>query len=103
MALAFAAAPSAASRRPGVAGILGGAVLLAAYAFEISPGLNTLRLVVFHVGAIAIVVAVHRRHAASSPRLARVVATAAVLANAWNLSWLVLATGRENPLPATSA
>ena len=97
MTLAMAPSPSPASRILGLAGILGGAVLLAAFAIEISSDLNTVRLVLFHVGAIAIVLAVHRRQVAASPTLARAVAIAAVLANVWNLSWLVLSTGRESP------
>lgn len=97
MALAMAPSRSIANRILGLAGILGGAILLAAFVIEISPDLNTVRLVLFHVGAIAIVLAVHRRQVAESPTLARTVAIAAVLVNAWNLSWLVLSTGRENP------
>lgn len=97
MALAIAPSPSPSSRVLGFAGILGGAVLLAAFVVEISPGLNNVRLGLFHLGAIAIVVAVHRRQVAASPSLARAAAGAAVLANAWNLAWLVLSTGRQNP------
>jgi hypothetical protein len=97
LTLTIAPSPSSSSRVLGLAGILGGAVLLAAFVVEISPDLNTVRLILFHLGAIAIVVAVHRRQVASSPSLARAAAIAAVLANAWNLAWLVLSTGRQNP------
>jgi len=51
----------------------------------------------FNAGAIAIVVGVHRRHAAVAPRLARLGAVPAVLANAWYLAMIVLATGRPAP------
>lgn len=97
MALAIAPSPSPSSRILGFAGILGGAVLLAAFAVEISPDLNTVRLILFHLGAIAIVVAVHRRQVAASPSLARAAVVAAVLANAWNLTMIILMVGRPNP------
>ena len=97
MAHAVAASPSASSRLLGLAGIMGGAVLLAAFVVEIAPDLNNVRLVLFNLGAIAIVVAVHRRQVAASPTLARTAAIAAVLANAWYLSMVVLATGRPSP------
>ena len=97
MAHAVATSPPAPSRLLGLAGILGGAVLLAAFVVEVAPDLNNVRLVLFNLGAIAIVVAVHGRQVAASPTLARAVATAAVLANAWYLSMVVLATGRPSP------
>ena len=74
--------PSTSSRVLGLAGILGGAVLLAAFVIDIAPELNIWRLVLFNVGAIAIVIGVHRRQASAAPRLALAVAAAAVLANA---------------------
>lgn len=85
------------ARLLGVAGILGGAVLLAAFVVAVPADLNNVRLIIFNLGAIAVVVAVHRRQVAVSPTLARAVAVAAVLANAWFLSMVVLATGRPNP------
>jgi hypothetical protein len=97
MAHAVAASPSATSRALGAAGILGGAGLLAAFIVEIAPELNNVRLVLFNIGAIAIVVAVHRRQMAASPTLARAAATSAVLANAWYLAMVVLAIGRPHP------
>jgi hypothetical protein len=81
----------------GLAGILGGAVLLAAFLIEIPPGLNEARLVLFNLGAIAVVVAVHRRQVAVSRTLHRVVNTAAVGANAWHLSMVVLSIGGASP------
>lgn len=97
VASAVAASPSTSSRALGVAGILGGAVLLAAFIVEIAPNLNSLRLVLFNVGSIAVGIAVQRRQGDSSPILARVATGAAVLANAWYLAMVVLSIGRPNP------
>ena len=97
MTHALATSPSASTRILGMAGIVGGIVLLAAFVVEIAPDLNSVRLVLFNLGAIAIVIAVHRRQVAVSPTLARTVAGATVLANAWYLSMVVLATGRPSP------
>jgi hypothetical protein len=57
------AAPSVSSRLLGMAGIIGGLVLVAAFlpSLALCPELNTVRLVLFNAGAIAIVIAVHRR------------------------------------------
>lgn len=89
--------PTAGSRALGVLGILGGAMLLAIWA----PGfpwsadlLNPLRLVLFNAGAIAIVVAVHRRQGAISHRLSLAAAVPAILANAWYLAMVILSIGR---------
>jgi hypothetical protein len=89
--------PSTASRVLGLAGILGGAVLLVVFVVDISPELNFVRLVLFNVGAMAIVIAVHRRQASVAPALALSAAVAALLANAWNLAMLLLSTGRPQP------
>ncbi|MDP9483031.1 MAG: hypothetical protein M3P84_07395 [Chloroflexota bacterium] len=97
MAQSLAASPSATSRVLGLAGILGGAVLLAAFVVDISPDLNSLRLVLFNAGAMAIVVAVHRRQASAAPALALLGAVSAFAANAWYLAMVVFATGREHP------
>ncbi|MDP9243801.1 MAG: hypothetical protein M3O77_01805, partial [Chloroflexota bacterium] len=89
--------PSTASRALGLAGILGGAVLLAAFLFEISPELNAVRIYLFLIGAIAIVIGVHRRQASVAPTVALLGAVPALLANAWYLAMMVLATGRPQP------
>lgn len=93
----LAAAPSSFNRVLGLAGIVGGAILLAAFVVEISPELNVLRLVLFNLGAMAIVVAVHRRQAPAAPTLALVAAIPALLANAWYLAMTVLAIGNPQP------
>ena len=97
MTHAFATSPTASNRALGLAGILGGAVLLAAFVVEIAPDLNNVRLILFNLGAIAVVVAVHRRQVAASPTLFRTVAGATMFANAWYLAMVVLATGRPSP------
>ncbi len=61
MAHAAALPSSMSSRVLGLAGILGGAVLLVAFVINIAPEVNSLRLVLFCVGAMAVVIGVHRR------------------------------------------
>ncbi len=97
MTHALGPSPSSASRILGLIGILGGGVLLAAFVMDIAPDLNNVRLILFNLGAIAVVVAVHRNQVSTSPTLATVVASATVLANACYLSMVVLAIGRPSP------
>jgi hypothetical protein len=97
VARAFATSPSTSSRLLGVAGILGGAVLLAAFVIDIAPGLNDLRLVLFNVGAMAVAIGVHRRQAPAAPGLALLGAVPAFLANAWYIAMVLHAIGRPNP------
>jgi hypothetical protein len=78
----------------GTLGILGGTALLAAFVVGIPGEINTLRLVAFNLGAMAVVVAVHRRQASIGARLAWLAASVAVLANAWYLVMVVLSAGR---------
>lgn len=85
------------TRLLGLAGVLGGAVLLAAFVIEIPPGLNDVRIVTFNLGAIAVVVALHRRPGSASGALTSVASFAAVVANAWHLSMVVLSIGRADP------
>lgn len=96
VAHSLAAAPSIASRALGLVGILGGAVLLAAFLPFIPWGsdLFNLRLVLFNAGAIAIVFAVHRRQAVIWRRLSLAAAVPAILANAWYLVMVILFIGR---------
>lgn len=90
--------PTAASRALGLAGIVGGAVLLAPLVLPFPPvAVNQVRLVLFGIGAIAIVVAVHRRQAPAGPRLALSGAIPAILANAWYILMVVLAIVRDSP------
>jgi hypothetical protein len=92
--------PPASSRVLGLAGILGGVVLIAALLIDLSPELNTLRLILFNAGAMAVVIGVHRRQVAAAPILAWAVATAALVANAWSLAMVVLPAGGIDPLGA---
>ena len=93
----LAASPSATSRVLGAAGILGGAFLLVAFLLEIPAGINDLRIVIYLVGAIAVVVAVDGRQVHASPTLARLVAIAAVAANTTVLLREVLPYGPWHP------
>ena len=95
-AVATLPSPSASRRLLGLAGILGGAVLLAAFVVDIAPDLNNVRLILFNLGAIAVVVA-HRQQVAASLTLVALVAGATVLANVWYLSMVVLSIDRPNP------
>jgi hypothetical protein len=97
VAHSLAAAPSTSSRLLGLAGILGGVLLLVAFIVDIAPELNVLRLVLFNAGAIAIVIAVHRRQASSGPTPALLVAVPAILANGWYLGMVLLSVGRPQP------
>jgi hypothetical protein len=91
------APPSTSSRLLGLLGILGGAVLLVAFIVDISPELNAARIYLFLLGAMAIVIGVHRRQASVAPALALLAAVPALLANAWYLVMMILATGRLHP------
>lgn len=97
MAHSLSRSPSTSSRALGLAGVVGGAVLLAAFVLDIRPELNVFRLALFNVGAMAVVVAVHRRQASVAPRLALLTAIPALLANGWYLVGVVLASGRPHP------
>jgi hypothetical protein len=81
----------------GLLGMLGGVVLLAAYAVDIPGGWNPLRIVLFNIGAIAVVIGVHRRQAHIAPRLALVAAVSAILANATHAVMVVIAVDRPSP------
>jgi hypothetical protein len=99
VAHSLSAAPSGWTRALGLVGIVGGVVLMAAFLPNIrwSSEFFNLRLVLFNAGAIAIVVAVHRRQAGGSGRASVAVALAAILANAWYLAMVVLSIGRPQP------
>lgn len=96
------ASPSTSSRVLGLAGILGGAVLLAAFLVDIGPDFNNLRIILFNVGAMAVVIAVHRRQVVVAPALALLAAGPVILANAWHFVMVVLATGRLQRLGLVS-
>lgn len=60
-------APSTASRVLGVAGIVAGLAILAAFVIDLPSGVFRDRLIVFGVGVIAIGIGVHRRQASRAP------------------------------------
>ena len=78
-------APTPTSRILGILGVIGGLVLLAAFVIDISPDNNNFRLILFNLGAIGVVLAVHRVQSAVSPRLALAGALPALIANALNM------------------
>ena len=85
--------PSNSSRVLGLVGILGGAIGFAGFVGAFpwdSPEAVNLRIILGNVGAIAIVIAVHRRQASVAPVLALLAAVPALLANGWYIVWLVL-------------
>jgi len=81
----------------GALGVAGGLGLLLAYILDIPTAWNTLRLVLFCGGAIAIAIATHGRHAAASRPLALAGTVPLVVANGWYIAWVLLAVGRERP------
>ncbi len=95
--------PTLPGRLLGGAGILGGIVLLSAFVIWIPDWSSVGRLVLFNIGAMAVVVAVHRRQASIGSRFGLLVASVAVLANAWYLAMIVLSIGRPVPPEADPA
>jgi hypothetical protein len=85
------------SRLFGLAGIVGGVVLLAAFVVEISPGANTIRLVLFNLCSMTVIVGVHRRQAPIAPGFSLLAAVPAFVANAWYLAMTLLAIGIDRP------
>jgi len=85
------------TRMLGVLGILGGLALVIAFvpALPWTHELFNLRLVLFNVGAIAVVIAVHRRQVSSHPRLSLATAVPVTLANAWYLVMIIASIGRS--------
>jgi hypothetical protein len=92
----LAASPSIATRALGFAGILGGAVLLAAFVVN-TDAWGGLRILLFNLGAIAIAVAVQRRQAPIGGTAAFVTAAAVVATNGWYIAMGFLAIGNEHP------
>lgn len=90
------------SKLLGGIGVVGGLLLIAAFVPSIpwTADLFNLRLVVFNAGAIAIAIAIYRRHSVAAPRRAFVAAGPAVLANAWYLVLIVRAVARDGQVGA---
>ncbi len=97
MTVSRSALPPAATRALGVVGMLGGLGLLAALVVDIPTASNTVRLVLFCAGAVAVGMAHFGRHAAAWRRLALAGTIPLVVANAAYIAWILLAVGRERP------
>lgn len=76
MAHSLTSAPSLTSRVLGIAGVVAGVVILAAYVVKLSPDLFLSRVVVFTIGTVLIAFGVHRRQAARAQTLSLVATVA---------------------------
>jgi hypothetical protein len=96
VAHSLSAPPNIAIRALGIVGIVGGLMILAAWIPNLpwTHDLFNLRLVVFNLGAIAVIIAVHRRQSAVSRRLSLAAAVSAIAANSWYLVMIILSVGR---------
>lgn len=90
VAQSLAVAPTPVSRLLGLVGVAGGAILLAAFVMDFTPDINKLRIVLFSLGAIAVVLGVHMRQSAANPRLALLGAVPAIVTN---VAYLILVVG----------
>jgi hypothetical protein len=96
VAHSLTASPNMSNRVLGLVGILGGAALLVPFLpLAIAQDLAPLRIATFNVGAIAIIIAVHRRQSSIAPAPALLSAVAALVANASHAAWLFLAAPGE--------
>jgi hypothetical protein len=77
---------SAAILLAGFAGVVGGAVLLAAFVVDIPPGLNDFRLALFFIGAMAVAAAAYAQLSETGRGVARVAVGLVLVANAWGLA-----------------
>lgn len=89
--------PSFSARALGIAGVLAGLVLIVPYLVTIDETWFPPRILVFNAFVIALVVGLHRRQAASSPRLALAAGALVILANAWYIGMVMLGVGDVNP------
>ena len=78
---------------------MGGAILVAAFLPFIpwGPDVFNLRLVLLNSGAMAIVIAVHRRQAPVAPNLSLLAVVPVLLANAWHVVMIVGIVGKPGP------
>ncbi len=99
VAHSLSAPPTPTTRTLGLLGILGGAILLIAFlpSMDIERGWNFVRLGLYCLGALAIIVAVHRRQVAVSPLLAWSGSIPAFATTAAYLAMLALTGWRERP------
>jgi len=74
----------------GTLGILGGLALLVALVVEVPAALNGVRIVLFHVGVIAVGLGIYPWHARTSRWLAAAASVPVLVTNAWSAGWIVL-------------
>lgn len=95
-----ATVPSISARALGIAGVLAGVVLIVPYLVTIDETWFPPRIMLFNAFVIALVMGLHRRQAAASPRLALGAAVLVVLADAWYIGMVMLGLGDANPFGA---
>jgi hypothetical protein len=89
---------SAATRLAGVAGVVGGAVLLAAFVVDIPGDLNDVRLGLFFLGAMAVSAGAYTELAARGRGLARIAVGLVLVANAWGLAMGAISAALSIPV-----
>ena len=87
-----------ATRLAGIAGVVGGAGLLAAFVIDIPPGLNDVRLTLFFVGVMAVSAATYASLAATGRGVARVAVGLVLIANAWGLAMGIISAALSIPV-----
>ena len=92
------AAPSPASRLAGVAGVIGGAALLAVFVVDVPQGLNDVRLALFFVGAMAVAGALYPVLAAKGRGVARVAVGLVLVTNALGLAMGIISSAFSIPV-----
>jgi hypothetical protein len=82
----------------GLAGILGGLLILAPFVVEFpGPPVNQGRLILFALGGVAVVMGTHALQVPVAPALARLAVYPAAVSNAWYAAMVILAIGRDSP------
>ena len=98
VAHSLSSAPPISARALGAAGIAAGAAILVAFVVDLPQAVFPWRIVLWNLGSIGLILAVHRRQAGIAPGLALVGMVPAVAANAWYLVMTVLSMTRSDPL-----
>ncbi len=81
----------------GLLGMLGGLVLLAAFVVDVPPESNTVRLILFLGGGVAVALTTPERRGVVSRRLAWAAVIPIIVASAATGGWLLVAAGRDRP------
>lgn len=82
--------PSFSARALGIAGVLAGLVLIVPYVVTIDDVWYPPRIMLFNAFVMALVLGLHRRQAARSPRLALAAGALVIIANGWYLGLVML-------------